>query len=152
VVGIGHDFVRVQRPQFFHQQVGMRVRHDIVDRRAQHIGRRLDLVRVLDRLKFMLQHILHRNRLEFALGDGEDGIVRRNQHDGIGVALHRHLHRHAGTETAAHHRHALRIDVMALAQPVVQHAAIVNEMFFRRIAMRIAVAAIVHRQHRHAGE
>jgi hypothetical protein len=62
------------------QLVGMRMRHHVVAGRAQHIGRRLQGGRVLDRLEAVAQHVLDRHHAELALGDRQDRIVGRDQH------------------------------------------------------------------------
>jgi len=62
------------------------------------------------------------------------------------------LHGDAGTQAAADHGDAVRIDLAAGGQPVVQQAAVFDHVDLGRHALRFAVAAVVHRQHGHVGE
>ena len=152
MVGIGDDLILVQLAQLRHQQVGVGMRHDVVDGGAQHVGRRQQRRRVLDRLEAVAQHILDRHGAKTPLGDRQDRIIGRDQHQRVRRTLHRHLHRHPRAEAAADDGDAAGIDVGALAQPVEQHAAVVDHQLLVRIALRVTVAAVVHRQHCHAGK
>ena len=152
MVRIGHRFIAVQAAQLGHQQIGMRMGHHVVHRRAQHVGGRGERRRILDRFEAVAQHVLDRHRAELALGNGQDRVVRRDQHQRMHRPLERHLHGHPGTEAASHHRHLGRVDVMARGQPVEQQAAVLDHVQFGRVSLRIAIAAVIDGQHRHAGE
>ena len=67
VVRSGTISSRVQLGQLGDEQVGMRMRYDVVAGRAQHVGGRLERGGVLDRLEAVAQHEFDRHARKFRL-------------------------------------------------------------------------------------
>ena len=128
------------------------MRHDVVAGRAQHERGHVQRGRILDRLEAVAQHVFDRHHAELALGQRQDRIVRRDQDDRMRGPFLGDLHGHAGAEAAADDCDAARVHVVVRGHPVEQHAGVVDHVRFGRIAVRIAVAAVVHGQHGHAGK